>query len=476
MVSLGQNNFAINQLPNGNQSSTININGLISSESFAKEINGSITLSFENESWTFPFSKYVGGPDIELISYSDSDGNDFLSSGNNELYFRFVNSGTLSSREMIVQLQTDSEYLSNDEIIINIPALVPSQEYIAPATNLMISNNTVTGSIIHFDLLFFENGNLLSSKNAQLMVGEKSSEDVLGPDSYGYYIYDNYDSNYEQKPDYDWIEIDPYFDGLGTILIDLNDNGDDQDDVTFVNMPFPFRFYGSTYDQISISSNGWIKPGLTNQSSFRNWRMPGPGGPSPMIAAFWDDLKTGPGRICVDYDSSNHWYIIEWSNVQNAFNNAPETFQVIIFDENYYPTPTNDNIIKIQYKEFNNVNSGHYEMYNQWHGNYASIGIENESSLIGLEYSWNNEYAIEATPITDESAILISTIPPQIISMLVGDINQDSALNILDIVQLVHQIVNQEITPSTEVTADLNNDFSINVLDVVFLLNLILEN
>ena len=115
-------------------------------------------------------------------------------------------------------------------------------------------------------------------------------------------------------------------------------------------------------------------------------------------------------------------------------------------------------------------------MYNQWHGNYASIGVEDESSLIGLEYSWNNEYAIEATPIANESAISISTIPPQIISMLMGDINQDSALNILDIVQLVHQIVNQEITPSTEVTADLNNDFSINVLDVVFLLNLILEN
>jgi len=476
MVSLDQNNFNISQLPNGEQSNTINIGGFINSESFAKEINGSITLSFENDSWTFPFSKYVGGPDIELISYSDSDGNNFLTSGNNELYFRFVNSGTLSSNEMIINLQTTSEYLSNDEIFINIPTLLPSQEYISPAINLIVNGNIITGTTILFDLLFFENDNLLCSKNTQLVVGEKSSDDVQGPDSYGYYIYDNHDSDYEHRPDYDWIEVDPYFDGIGTILMDLNDNGDDQDDVTFVNMPFTFTFYGKTYDQISISSNGWIKPGLTNQSSFRNWRMPGPGGPSPMIAAFWDDLKTGPGRICVDYDSSNHWYIIEWSNVQNSFNNSPETFQVIIFDENYYPTPTGDNIIKIQYKEFNNVNSGHYEMYNQWHGNYASIGIEDESSLIGIEYSWNNEYAVEATPITNESAILISTVPPQIISILTGDINQDNALNILDIVQLVHQIVNQEITPITESTGDLNNDFSINVLDVVFLLNLILEN
>ena len=44
-------------------------------------------------------------------------------------------------------------------------------------------------------------------------------------------------------------------------------------------------------------------------------------------------------------------------------------------------------MIKIQYKEFNNVNSGHYDTYNQWHGNYASIGIENEEANTGLEYT-----------------------------------------------------------------------------------------
>ena len=38
--------------------------------------------------------------------------------------------------------------------------------------------------------------------------------------------------------------------------------------------------------------NGWISFGETNLESFRNYQLPGAGGPSPMVAAFWDDLKT----------------------------------------------------------------------------------------------------------------------------------------------------------------------------------------
>ena len=194
-----------------------------------------------------------------------------------------------------------------------------------------------------------------------------------------------------------------------------------------------------------------------------------------MIAAFWDDLKTGPGRICVDYDPINNWYIIEWSNVQNGFDNSPETFQVIIYDEEYYPTLTDDNMIKIQYKEFNNVNSGHYDLYNQWHGNYASVGIENEYSNIGLEYTWNNEYPEAASNLVNESAILITTNTPISLNQLLGDINQDSELDILDIVGLVYEITSGTNSDAIIVMGDMNQDSSIDVLDIVILVDTILN-
>ena len=50
-----------------------------------------------------------------------------------------------------------------------------------------------------------------------------------------------------------------------------------------------------TRDEISICSNGWISPGYTEATDFMNYSIPGVGGPSPMIAPYWDDIDIGNG-------------------------------------------------------------------------------------------------------------------------------------------------------------------------------------
>ena len=70
-----------------------------------------------------------------------------------------------------------------------------------------------------------------------------------------------------------------------------DDDGDNQDDSQVINLPFTFTFYGQEYEQITVCSNGWISFGSSQLESFRNDHLPGPGGPSPMLAVFWDDLK-----------------------------------------------------------------------------------------------------------------------------------------------------------------------------------------
>ena len=78
-------------------------------------------------------------------------------------------------------------------------------------------------------------------------------------------------------------------------------------------------------------------------SSFRNYPLPGAGGPGKMVAVFWDDLKlTNPGRVYTWYDSNDKVFIVQWSRVRTYQNNSTETFQIILRDPNYYMTPTND--------------------------------------------------------------------------------------------------------------------------------------
>ena len=203
--------------------------------------------------------------------------------------------------------------------------------------------DVIPGTVAHLVLSVNTDDGYSNSSVIPIQIGIPTVTDPTGPDSYGYYIYDSGDMEYLLSPVYDWVEIDARYGGDGTYLSSLDDNGNNDDDVETVDLPFDFRFYGRVYDEISICSNGWIAFGGTDLSSFRNYPLPGAGGPAKMVAVFWDDLKlTNSGRVYTWYDSNNKLFIVQWSRVRTFQNNTTETFQIILRDPNYYVTPTND--------------------------------------------------------------------------------------------------------------------------------------
>ena len=241
-----------------------------------------------------------------------------------------------------------------------------------------------------------------------------------------------------------------------------------------MDLPFPFKFYGITYDLITVNTNGWITFGESNITSFRNYPIPGAGGPSPMVAAFWDDLKTTSSAEIYKYESDNQ-LIIQWSEMRTHNSNSIETFQIILYDESYL-TPTGDNEIKIQYKEFNNTSTG---SYGGWgtpvHGAYCTIGIENHLSNDGLQYTYNNQYPQASMLLSDQTAIFITTRNP--IQTLVGDPNQDEEINVLDVIVTVNHIINAEsLDPMGVYIADVDGNGNVNILDVIIIINIILNS
>ena len=61
-------------------------------------------------------------------------------------------------------------------------------------------------------------------------------------------------------------------------------------------------------------------------------------------------------------------------------------------------------------------------------------------------------------------------------SIVLGDINQDSVIDILDIVLIINFILGQENPNLTEeIASDLNNDGTINIQDIILLINIILN-
>ena len=250
-----------------------------------------------------------------------------------------------------------------------------------------------------FDLTFY------------FIVGTPDETDPTGPDAYGYYAYDNGDIYYQnQVPTYDWVELDPNYPGhiAGAIPVFMGD-----DSSTLVDLPFDFVFYGDTYDQLTICTNGWVSFTETWMANFRNWDLPSPLGPHTLIAAFWDDLKDTVDTFLDIY----YWedpagrFIIEWSRVHNRYKHPDpdkrmETFELILYDPAVQSGSTGDGDILIQFKEINDID---------FDNNFSTVGIEDYWHSIGLEYIFSKDYENHPTAavLHDEMAILITTTPPE---------------------------------------------------------------
>jgi len=272
------------------------------------------------------------------------------------------------------------------------------------------------GMLIPMQLKLYNDTGFVQWVDFTLTIGVVTVNDPLGPDTYGYVIYDDQDTGYDLCPVYDWVGIAPAEGGVGTLLAitDAYNSGNEGDQVgsdalEVVTLPFPFQFYGIMYSQITVSSNGFIAFGVTENAEFRNYRLPGPMGPNPMIAAFWDDLATGTGSgIYTWFDRNNHAFVIEWYNMKNGYNGStPETFQIILYDQSVHATSLGDGPIKIQYHTFNNINA----QSGNRHGNFCTIGIEDHTGMVGLEYTFNNQYPTAASPLGNQRAIYITNIP-----------------------------------------------------------------
>jgi hypothetical protein len=240
-----------------------------------------------------------------------------------------------------------------------------------------------------------------------IYIGVENQNTVLGSDRYGYFAYDNTDTGYPEHPTYSWIEIDPELGGPGDSISLQND------ETKTASLPFNFKYYGTWYDRVSICSNGYIAMDSTWVADMYNWHIMSAGGPPLLIAPFWDDLDPcmtdSSGHVCYWHDAANHCFVIEYSRVQHVHdptNPTPgelQTFEVILYDPQYYSTLTGDGEIHFQYNAITNDDI--------WH-NYATVGIENYDHSDGLEYTFANEYPAAAAFLADNRAIKFTTDPP----------------------------------------------------------------
>lgn len=433
-------NFGTNLVPGGAVTVTTtnpNIN-VDQTQSFGNILPGGFSAAI-------PFNVQISSTcssDIAILDVAITDGFNNNYSGIIELDIKGFNAEYVS-HEPITEASTQQEFtieiLNNGDIptppfysvlevsssnVVNIPDSEGYYESI-PADNsgfntanqyvIHPTSNVIPGTIINLNLsLYLDSSHsiLFKTMPIAITIGDQVVGDPTGPDVYGYFCFDDSDAIYIDQPNYNWIEIDPNLGGEGTSLITVNtDNGDNQDAVQMIQLPFNFKFYGIDYEEISICSNGWVSFGETDLTDFYNTPLPWHLGASPMIAAYWDELyNNGQGNACYYYDEVCNIFIIEWSNYTLPLFEEENTFQLILYNPEYYPTSSNDGAIKIQYKVVSNINtSTNPDNPSDNPGCYATIGLEDHTQQVGLQYTYNDIYPISAKELENEMAILFTT-------------------------------------------------------------------
>ncbi|MGB7054899.1 MAG: C25 family cysteine peptidase [bacterium] len=341
-----------------------------------------------------PYLEYCG----HTIEDSLGNNNGIPESGETILLYALIrNIGLAPASNVAATLRSDDPFISiidSSSYYGYIPTN-DSASNVSPYV-LTVSPLCPDGHGVDLEISISDSANNTWLSSFAITISNPSLGSGTGPDTYGYYMYDDTDTLTGYAPTFDWYS--------GTMFLVDSITDEDADTVTY-SLPFNFPFYGLSYNAIGLCSNGFMEMGESSYRFGANEPIPSSSGPRQLIAPFWDDLDprpapTGTGDIYYAHDATNNRWIVEFRSVGHIDNtNQRETFQMQLLDPQYHPTPTGDGEILFLYDTVTDASSN-------------TVGIEDHTQTRGLQYAYNGSYHQSAAPLANGRAILVTTKAP----------------------------------------------------------------
>lgn len=188
--------------------------------------------------------------------------------------------------------------------------------------------------------------------NNGITIIENVSGDSQGPDPFGYFW-----TNSTGSPSvlYSWV------DGItGGTPLGLFDD----DWAGPISMGMNFTYYGVTYNEVYIMSNGWISF-VDKHDWYQSSDFPGESNLQGVISPYAADLDPGfSGEIYYkNISGTPNQFVVTWRDVPHFQTLEYQTFQIVLNETNE---------IWFNYETLNNPD--------------ANVGIENQNSTLGLDY------------------------------------------------------------------------------------------
>jgi hypothetical protein len=402
-----------------------------------------VTLEITSDAgdFTTAVNLQISAPLLVMSQFYPLDGNHIIDPGESvEVSVSLSNVGSKQFVGGSAELSIDYFQISTPDSLGSYGIIQPGDtgENSADPFTVTCQINTIRGMPFAGTLTWETSTGIIGTTEILAQIGDPGTGDPTGPDNrahpvfdyeerpayetYGYWAFENQDSEYDMAPQYNWLEIAPQAGGDGT-AVGLTDHGTEGDDSAIIDLPFPFVYYGVEYNQVTVCSNGYVAFGpQTNWfNNFRNQPFPNPQAAMNMIAPMWDDLYfSGSDDVYYYNDEDENRFIIEWYHAKNQSGHN-NTFQLSLLNPYNYPTPTGDGEFVFQYSEFHDEGGGA-----SWDNPYCSIGIENGDATEGITLSYWHVLAETMHSITPGTAIKFTTNPSGIMGAPELEISDES--------------------------------------------------
>jgi hypothetical protein len=157
--------------------------------------------------------------------------------------------------------------------------------------------------------------------------------------------------------------------GVGTPIAGWAPTADDG--IVTVPLPWLFSFYGSSYANVTVCTNGWVSF-VSTTTEYSNTAIPTTATPNGAVYALWDDLDLRTsGTVHYYNDVANQRLIIQYTNVPFYSGAGAATFQLIL---------NRNGAIRTQYSSIVGQLTS------------ATIGIENQSGTVALQIVYSASY------------------------------------------------------------------------------------
>ena len=209
------------------------------------------------------------------------------------------------------------------------------------------------------------------------------------PSTVGQGNYTWQDSDHPGGPIYAWMDITT----TGTAL-----NPSDETTHGPFNIGFAFPFYGRTFTQFYVSSNGWLSFTPPDSADYTNDCLPSRNTPYNLVAPFWDDLDARGTGNAYYWSNGTDTLVVAYVGIPHYGSGGPYTFEAIL---------KADGTITFQYQTMASPLDG------------ATVGIQNSDGSQGVNVICNAAYlhdalAVHLTPPPPPAPPIVITFQAQI--------------------------------------------------------------